>query len=396
MQKCFLILLSIALLLLVSACQEEQVNRKFSENMNLESFIQSVALPENLTISFDPSEVRSISSAKTYTTKFLELDPDLVSKELLRGEIVEKMNYAEGPSIHAGDELFKEYLTVYDGGKSAGIDSGVNGGLSYIVDVNGSFNRPDIISTNVGPPDISEQLRRSLRRSDYASSTDLSFSNYADALDSVKEKLHKIGVPDFELAESYSLDLETIQEHYAAYLKENQNSDEIQEYTWTMNDEQYLFHFRQVIDSIPIINISWQWGQSITTNAVGYPMRETTVSATYTKDGIISIYASNLFDVSIAKVGEETSLLGAAEALQVLLSDYEDLILEEGTTVTSTELVYVSIPEKDMYKLIPAWVFHIAKPQVWTGDNGDKGTPFNEYSQFVVDATTGHRISSLR
>lgn len=395
MRRKVFILFSIALMIFVSACKGTQVETKPPEK-DLESFLQTAELPKNLVISFDPANVSSVDSARTYTADLLELNPDIVVEELLREEVVEKMSYAEGPGFQTGDESFREYLTVFDGGKSFGSKESSNGGLSYTVHINGINRRPAVISNGIGLPDTNEQMRRSLRKSDYASFENLSFMNYTDALEAVKKQLHSIGIPELELAETYSLDVNTIREHYAFYLEENRDWDEIQEYIWSEDDEWYLFHFRQLVNSIPVVNLSWQWGQGTSVGAAGDIMMSTNVSATYTKDGVTGISAYNLFDIPNAIVGEEVQLIGAADALQVLLSEYADLLLEDGTTVLSAELVYVFIPDKDSYKLIPAWIFGIAKPSVWIDNDSGAETPYNEYSQYVVDAITGKKISGLR
>lgn len=50
-----------------------------------------------------------------------------------RQEIIEKKPMAEGPWFRIGDKSIAKYLTVSDGGKSVGIDSGVNGGMIYLL-----------------------------------------------------------------------------------------------------------------------------------------------------------------------------------------------------------------------------------------------------------------------
>lgn len=397
MRRNIILLFSIVSMIFVSACEGTQANRKPSEKIDLEAFLQTAELPKNLSISFDPTKVLFVDSARIYTADLLELNPDIVAEKLLRREIVERLSYAEGPAFQTGDESFKEYLTVFDGGKSFGSgDGGNGGGMHYSAYVNGVVRRPAVIANYAGPPDMTEQLQRSLRRSDYASSKDLSFMNYTDALKAVQKQLYAIGIPELGLAETYSLDLDTIREHYVFYLEENRDSDEIQEYTWSKDDERYLFHFRQLINNIPVVNVSWHWGKGTSADASGGIMRETHVNAAYTKDGVTNISAINLFDIPNGIAGEDTSLVGAAEALQVLISEYADLILEEGTTVVSAELVYVSIPDEKKYKLIPAWIFGIEKPNVLIDNDSGVKTPYNEYSQYVVDASTGTKLSGVR
>jgi len=233
----------ILFLAVFSACKDTQSEQQPTSSVSLATFLQTVNLPENLTITFDPSKVQSVASAKTYTANFLELNADTVAKQLLRKEIISKKSMAEGPWFQTGDDSYAEYLTVLDGGKSFGTEIGVNGGLYYgaFIDEKQASNYSTVISGDVGPPSINEQLHSSLLRSDYASRADLSFSNYADALAAIEQQLNAIGIPRLEVAETYSLDLNTLEKHYAAYLETTQDKEELIE--WSKNDEAYLFHF---------------------------------------------------------------------------------------------------------------------------------------------------------
>ena len=84
-----------------------------AETMDLETFLQTVDLPDNLSVSFDPAQVKSVPSARTYKADFLTFDPDTVAKRLLRKEIADTRVMAEGPWYQAGDESLTEYLTVF-------------------------------------------------------------------------------------------------------------------------------------------------------------------------------------------------------------------------------------------------------------------------------------------
>lgn len=125
-------------------------------------------------------------------------------------------------------------------------------------------------------------------------------------------------------------------------------------------------------------------------------MKNSIISVTFTKNGIISLIAQNLFDIEGTKEAEEKPLIGAAAALEVLFSDYKELLLDEGTKIVSAELNYVSMPDDQTYQLIPAWVFQIAKPVVWSDPNNQTTLPFEDYSKFVVNAITGDKISGMR
>ncbi len=108
------------------------------------------------------------------------------------------------------------------------------------------------------------------------------------------------------------------------------------------------------------------------------------------------IYASNLYDVSAAEKGEEQPLVGAAQALRVLLDEYAELLLQKGTRDQSAELCYVAVPAGDVFELIPAWVFGIAKPDVFKNPDTGAEYPYDRHSQYVVNAITGEKMSGIR
>src|SRR5699024_2028799 len=127
--------------------EEEDTVGNISEDLDLDAYVQTVVLPENLLIGFDASEVESIGMARVHTAKILKLDEqdrDLVIDKLVRGEVIDTKIYAEGPWLEADYNGVKEYLTIFDGGESFGIDSGANGGgFSYGVHIDGDsfFNK---------------------------------------------------------------------------------------------------------------------------------------------------------------------------------------------------------------------------------------------------------------
>ncbi|MEK4851501.1 hypothetical protein NST04_16770 [Paenibacillus sp. FSL H7-0756] len=391
------LIISIILLLSITACKDSSDSNKLSEGVDLSTFLQTATLPNNLTIAFDVASVKDRSSAKTFKTGMLELDPDMVKRGLLLKEVVASELQAVGQWVQTGDNSFAEYLTVYDGGKAFGKKVDVNGGLSYTVQLNNQKEKyPYVIAKTVGPPDMSEQLLKSKLRSDYASTADLSFMSYTDALTTVKKKLESIGFPPLILAETYSLDLDTMRKHYALYLEENKNQDNLEQVSFSKEDEAYEFHFLQQIDDIPFVPVPWEWKKGTANGPDGNIMKNSIISVTFTKNGIISLIAQNLFDIEGTKEAEEKPLIGAAAALEVLFSDYKELLLDEGTKIVSAELNYVSMPDDQTYQLIPAWVFQIAKPVVWSDPNNQTTLPFEDYSKFVVNAITGDKISGMR
>lgn len=397
------LLFSLLFLLSFVGCKEtdEVMEGNPVVDKDLETYVETVELPEHFSIVFDPAEVESVDTASVHTASILEFneqDRDTVIDELVHGEIIDTKNYAEGPWLEADHDGVKEYLTIYDGGKSFGIDSGVNGGLTYGIDIDGislSSKLSIVIENSPGPPgNIAQEFGYDLK-SDYGSFVNPSFLDYVDALAEVEGLLSTVGFPELAVAEAYSLDLDTMLDHYDLYLDSRDYfgiEEEDDQYVWSKDDESYQFFFRQIIGDIPLVNMAWPNVQGIPGQNTGSSAEigSTSIEVIYSKDGIISLSAINLLDV--VQDGEEKSLINEATALKSVIDSYSEVLLTKETSVTSMELCYVAIlTGEHSYELVPAWVFEISEENDWD-DPKDGTITLNDYSYFVVNAITEEQI----
>ncbi|MBS4201836.1 hypothetical protein KHA93_19715 [Bacillus sp. FJAT-49732] len=395
MKKFMISFYCLILLMATSACQTSKGRANYEKiDSDLGAYLQTVTLPKNLTIGFNPSEVKKVQSAKTYIASILKFDENRVIENLLQTDIIATNNYAEGPWYEAGDDELREYLSVYDGGRSLGMNSGVQGGISYSAVKDGIHlgSKLSILVGNApGPPDNNAQEYGFNLKSDYGSFKNLSFKDYDDVLSELKEILSAVGFPEFTVGETYSLDLQTMLEHRAVYqeaITDFNNEDESEEYTWSKDDEAYLFFFQQVIDDIPLSNIYWQRpNQSALPEEVG----ATSIEVFYSKDGIRNIIAKDLLDVK--KSVEEKTLISTVDALKKLIDSYSEILLENKTTVFSMELCYVAILKSESsFELVPAWIFGIAETSSWKDQRKGKDISLESYSYYVLNAISGERI----
>lgn len=402
MRRFFRLFFSFLLLFSFLGCKKsnEKEDEDVAVDVDLKEYVETVELPENLSIGFDPAEIESVDTASIHMASILEMtekDRDTVIDALVNGDITDTKNYAEGPWLEAEKNGVKEYLTIYDGGKSFGIESGTNGGLIYGKWTNHiGFNYLTVISDDAGPPHITDQIAGYGLKSDYESFVDLDFVPYTDALTEVEETLDTIGFPKLAVAEAYSLDLETIREHYDLYL--DAVDDYEKEYDWSKDDEAYLFIFQQTIDDIPVIDTVWMMDESMPGKNKGSSdeITYTTTSVLYSKDGIVSLSAYNLLD-DVVRSGEKQPLINEATAFKTLIDSYSGIILQKETRVTSLVLHYVAIlTDENNYELTPAWVFELSEANEWDDPVDGKITPYYEYSYFVVNAITGDQIEKAR
>src|SRR5699024_1653199 len=188
------------------------------------------------------------------------------------------------------------------------------------IDGDSFFNKLSIVIENSpGPPgNIAQEFSYNLK-SDYESFANLSFMDYTEALSTVEDILYSVGLPEVSIAETYSVDLDTMFEHYDLYLDSKAYfgiEEEDDKYVWSKDDESYLFFLRQMIDDIPLVGLPWPkiegipGGNTGSSNVIGY----TSIDVIYSKDGIVNLIATNLLDVEEA--GEKKSLINGATALK--------------------------------------------------------------------------------
>lgn len=381
MKRAFILLLCLILAILTTACGNgESKNAGPAKNVELSDYLKTAKLPQNLSVVFNASKVKSIGRAKTYKADYISTDKDVAVKNLLLRPVVKTQSYAMGPWYQTGDAALTEYLNLYDGGKSFHTQSSLNGGLIYSKVLNGVWKADKlIVDNNAGSPIESSQLRGYGLKSDYSSKTDLSFMSYEDARTAAEGKLSALGFPAVEVSETYFLDLATLQKEYALYRKAE--SDPFS-YTYSKDDECYLFFFRQVVDGIPLVDVFWQSGLPALGDAT-----ETSAAVYYSKDGIERIAAHGFY--GIKQTEKENDLITAAQAFHQVLSSYAGTLVDKETKIVSLELEYVALGTDGSYELVPAWVFITSKAMQSLDSNR---ASFTEYSYYVVNAVTGKRI----
>ncbi|WP_078554383.1 hypothetical protein [Bacillus alkalicellulosilyticus] len=387
--KYIVIMLTIISLLIITACENkvDQAEMEKGEpaiKVDLATYIENIEFPTNLSLGFESQDVKEFEKAKEYQASFYKFDTDRVIEELLHGDVVSVEDWATGRYYEAVSTSMKEFLQIYGEGEKL-VDDFVNvGGLRYMVFEKEGVNREkiwDVVSNEPGPG----EMYTFQTKSNYSSYEDLAFLPFQDALSEVENTLATLGFPDMEVSEAYSLDVENMQKHYdwnAEHLRTN--DIEPIEFTFSKEDEAYLFFFRQVIDEIPVIDVIWQEG----TRGAG-EVTETPTSAIFSKEGLIELDSIGLYNLEGSS--DLYELLGASAALDILLADYSRKIMLQETIIDSMELCYVGVVEHPNYKLIPAWVFVIQEAREVEEEFAAISLP-HSYSYYVINAITGERI----
>ena len=371
-----------AICLIVTSCSTQNKSDKLYD-MDSKAFLEQVSLPDKLSIDIDVDKIQQVNKAKTYQAAYLEFDQQKLKDAFIKNPVTEEKIWAEGPQLIASSGNVTEYLNIYDGGKSYGVDSGRPGGFSYsyYADSKVDSKLGTVATTSVYDPSFSEEY---LINTDYSSGVDLSFLSYEDALADIREIFKSAGVPQFDIDETYSLDLETMKTHFDLYNRKCESlgyENEWKNTSWSKEDECYIFSLRQLVDQIPIINREWYIPDGAKNAAFGSTMPITSITLVYDKTGLpeISVYG-------ILRVTDEISnnrLISFNEAMDTLIKDYSLTILEEEVRIIDADLCYLNIPKGDSNELVPGWLFRSAK------EAKVDGYTYTVYKYDVVNAVTG-------
>lgn len=369
----------VVIILLIVGCEGEESNNDASSR---------VKLPERLEIAFDMEEVTEVKEAKIYTANLLELDPDVVANTILVESLVNEEINAFGFSYQTKGDVQEEYLTVYDGGKTFGVESGMEGGFGYW---NHSIDHPvnyqQVAHTSPGPPDQSTQFSLYQQNNNFQTFTDLDFISYSEAEQEIIDQLSSLGIDGVETEIVYGLDYETITTHYEHYLNlmAGSGEDAVQ---WTDDDEAYLFQFRQVVDGIPLMNDIWQT-RILESDEITY----TRLTAIYKESGIHTLEVVGFYETTDAS--ESQTLIDQEEALEKLIDYYNTVLLKSATRIENMELTYISFLEDGNYRLVPSWVFLISREEQTEPTEIDPALEYVDYQYHIINAVTGERIINV-
>jgi hypothetical protein len=382
MKKTIIPFILLVMLITMTSCSTPKKDNNFSD-MDSKTFSESVTLPEKLSIDINLDNIKNIDKVKTYKADYVSFDKQKLIDAFIKNNINEEKIWAEGPQIITTDGNIREALSIYDGGKSFGVETGMEGGFSYGKHENQTpWDKQDIVANpSFVDPDYNVQKYGYGLNSDYASRKNLDFLSFEDSLTDIKRILNKAGMPQFDIDETYSLDLETMRSHYKMYLNNELVEDDKKNLKLSKDDEIYIFSLRQLVDNIPIVNKNCQMPDGAKNSAWGNSMPATSINLAYDKTGITRISAFNI--LKIMDEAENNSLINIYEALNTLIESYSLTILEDDVSIVSGELCYLSIPKDDMLELVPGWVFRSAKTKEFDGK------AFIEYKYDVVNAVTG-------
>lgn len=339
---------------------------------------------EYLHIMYDIDQIETREEASVYFADWYKPDEELLKEQLLENDVSGEELHALGKSIYTGSVSEPwEVLLVYDGGEAFGEISGVLGGFGYSLiykEDKAVKNYQDVVTISAGHPDNVEQLLKYNSRADFAEFGELAFMDVQRAAEQAESVLQACGAPQIQIDTVYALDVDTLREH--EQLRQTYIEETEEPVVWEKEDEAYLMLLSQMIDGLPLINHLWD------TNTRGPgEATETEITAILSENGILSIRMMGA--VTVLEESELCELITPQEAEQLFLQEYGKAFLISDLYAEKLELEYVSLVSGDRLKLVPAWVFCVAREH-----ETDDMVTVKAYEHFIVNAVTGERILS--
>ncbi len=350
----------------------------------------SLAANEKIHILYDIEGLEIPEEASVYTGDWYRADEELVERALLQYEVYGTEVHAIGKSLFTGDAAGErpwEVLVFYDEGEAFGTKSGVQGGFAYSLRILDGEDTPDyqtLVSYWPGHPDLAEQRYPYNARKDFQQFGELDFMGTEEAVRYVEGILEECGVPPMGIGNLYALDVDTLNAHAAMRQKQGLES----EGGYAKGEEAYLLQFVQTVEGIPIVDHRWYTAISSEDDSSEYTQQYALVW----EKGLLGLTLDGL--VEVGEELERKALIGPERAEEALLERYAGEYLASDIYLEELELNYVLLARENRQKLVPAWVFCIAR-DVEHEDNETGGAiTVKEYEHFVVNAITGEEITS--
>lgn len=335
---------------------------------------------------FDLGDVKAKNEAAAYAADWASFDTNTIMGAFLKYDVSATDTYAEGLFYETSAENGEyEYLTVFDGGASLEMNSGVNGGFSYTLHGDTFKTLYDYSTLFSLFPGYSDDIYSNSLMARMPQNKELDFMTIDVATAFVLEQGEACGLPEIAVERVYSFDVKTLQGYQQEYDRSRGEDYSVEEAEWTKEDEAYLIHFRQVVDDIPVINVSW--GVSALSDADEEKQQLCAVGhALVTSQGIISYYISHA--TAPDKETDRGTLTSPEAAVEIIKSTYDKVVLISDITVYSLELVHVGASQNDRIVLTPAWIFTLSQ-EIETEE-----VTHTQYEYFVVNAFTGEQIAT--
>ena len=321
-----------------------------------------------------------------YEAKCMRLQDSQLYQDLLGGPAAETEVYALGVTSYSEpDESGRQvYLQLYDRGNAIGDPSGEEetGTFTYILMQNDVYlsSKYDCVSLS-----YSREEYESIREDEYASylfgeEEDLSFATRQEVQDDIIEQFAQWDVT-LAPANCYSYSLKALEQVAATF--EQYQSEAPPDFT--RQDECYGLSFWQMIDGIPVVDVTWKKGNTVPKELLS--QKKTSLGAIVNAEG--SIYLNGISFLTVGDKKGEIRVIDGETALGALDTYYENMADLENLRVTEGLLMYGAFfPDENKADLVlqPVWVFTVKYDKAEEIHDGHS----NETGQTVLSHCTDY------
>ena len=327
-----------------------------------------------------------------YQAECMRLQDSQLYKDLLGGPAAETSAEATGFSSYSEpDETGRRvYLQLYDRGNAIGdpFGSEETGTFTYMQMEQDAFltEKYDAVSIWCG------RAYERVEEGEFVSYTlcpeeDLSFATRQEVQDAIIEQFAQWDIP-LAPATCYSYTLDVLE---AAAEDRKENFGE--ELTFTKDDEIYGLSFRQLIDGIPVVDVSWKKIDGLPLDLLS--QKQTSLEAQVNREG--TIYMNGISFLTTGEKTDEVQIVNGEAALSALDAEYADQAGINDLRVTDGLLMYgIFYPDEEKENLLlkPIWLFTVQydkTEEVMDGHGNKTGqTVLAHYTDYVaVDGETG-------
>ena len=327
-----------------------------------------------------------------YAAERMRLQDSQLYKDLLGGPAAETNADAMGIiSYSEPDEAgHRVYLNLYDQGNAFGNPFGGEETGTFTYEI---MKQDDFLTDAYRGVSIwCDYPYERVEEGEFVSYTlcpdeDLSFATRQEVQDTIIEQFARWEITLAPaICYSYTLD---VLEAAAEDRKENFG----EELTFTKDDEIYGLSFRQLIDGIPVVDVSWKKIDGLSQELQG--QLQTLLEAKVTQKGIL--YMKGVSFLTIGEKTDEVQIVSGETALSALDAEYADQAGTNDLRVADGQLMYgVFYEDEHEEKLLikPIWLFTVQydkTEEVKDGHSNKTGqTVLAHYTDYVaVDGETG-------
>jgi hypothetical protein len=202
-----------------------------------------------------------------------------------------------------------------------------------------------------------------------------------NAVGLVSAAITSLGIPVYLEPNVYALDYDSLMSEWEDFtLKDGTPAP-----SWTKEDEAYVVEFFESIDTLPITNAGYideERGRAISGGRV---------YGVVSKEGLIALFCSGIFEVTSSQATDIVSLDAAIETVD---KKYQNIIISNPVAITHISAVlipcYKSVDPLRV-TLMPGWVFS-ASQTITTQKPGVDETGQTSHFNIFINGTTGAEI----